>query len=95
MSKTILKTHSKPTRRHLGYKRLQGLMREYDITIAELAKNIGRASCTVSLSNNGYNFYDSLDMENIRKHINAKALESSKKTSREYKPYTMDDIFFS
>jgi hypothetical protein len=88
MSKTILKTHSKPTRRHLGYKRLQGLMREYDITIAELAKNIGRASCTVSLSNNGYNFYDSMDMLNIQKLINSKAVKSGKK-------YTIDDIFFS
>ena len=95
MSKAILKTHSKPTRRHPGYKRLQGLMREYDTTIAELAKNIGRASCTISLSNNGYNFYDSMDMLNIQKFINSKVAEKAKKDGKPVKIYTVDEIFFS
>ena len=69
-------------------KRLQGLMKEYDITVAELSKHIGRATSTVSKANNGHNLFDSMDMQNIQKLINSKAEKQGKK-------YTIDEIFFS
>jgi transcriptional regulator with XRE-family HTH domain len=84
MSKPIQKSKAK----YPKLKRLQGLMKEYDITVAQLAKNIGRAVSTVSKANNGHNLFDSMDMLNIQKLINSKAVKSGKK-------YTIDEIFFS
>lgn len=64
--------------------RLKGLLAQYDISIDELAKNIGRARSTVSLAINGHTLFDSMDMLNIRKIIN----ETSGKV------YSTDEIFF-
>lgn len=44
---------------------LKGLLRQNDITIADLAKKIGRAQSTVSLALNGHSTFDALDIKNI------------------------------
>lgn len=44
---------------------LKGLLRQNDITVADLAKKIGRAQSTVSLALNGHSTFDVLDMKNI------------------------------
>ncbi len=99
MFKANQKTISKS--KYPKLKRLQGLMAEYDLTVAVLAKAIGRASSTVSKANNGHNLYDSADMQNIQKIINQRAkeraaqLSKEKKTSVQSKFYTIDDIFYS
>ncbi len=99
MFKANQKTISKP--KYPKLKRLQGLMAEYDLTVAQLAKSIGRASSTISKANNGHNLYDSMDMLNIQKVINEKAkeraaqLSKDKKTPLQPKFYTIDDIFYS
>lgn len=76
-------------------KRLQGLMTEYDITVAQLAKNIGRATSTVSQANNGHTLYDSMDMLNIQKLINLKSSKIIPQGMTEPRRYTIDEIFFS
>ena len=86
MFKPNLKRNSKT--KYPKLKRLQGLMKEYDITVTNLSKFIGRATSTVSKANNGHNLYDSMDMLNIQKLINAKSEKQGKK-------YTLDEIFFS
>lgn len=93
------KLKSKP-KKHSRLSRLQGLMKEYDITVAQLAKSIGRAPSTVSLANNGHNLYDSMDMQNIQKTINTKAADKFQKTEKSKRPekavcYSIDEIFFS
>ena len=92
------KTNSKIKSRYPALSRLKGLMREYNITVTDLAKFIGRAVSTVSKSNNGHNLYDSMDMINIQKTINSKAKEKFNKDSSENKKlqvYTIDEIFYS
>ncbi|MDD5065009.1 MAG: hypothetical protein PHQ35_09680 [Phycisphaerae bacterium] len=77
----------KPIAKNPRLNRLKGLMTEYNITVARLAKYIGRCPSTVSKSNNGHNLYDSRDMQNIQKLIN----EKSKLKSGKY--YSLDEIF--
>ena len=90
MFKSNLKSCLKPCpkSKYPKLKRLQGLMKEYSITVADMHKSIGRATSTISKANNGHNLYDSMDMLNIQKLINFKAEPTGKK-------YTIDDIFFS
>jgi hypothetical protein len=79
------KNKASPKARYSRLARLIGIMKEYNITVAEMAKYIGRATCTVSKANNGHNLYDSMDMLNIQKLINLKSK----------KHYTIDEIFYS
>ena len=83
----MFKSSKNTKTRYPKLKRLQGLMTEYEITVADLAKYIGRAVSTVSKANNGHNLYDSMDMKNIQKLINLKAEKTGKK-------YTIEEIFY-
>jgi hypothetical protein len=82
------KTAPKQKPRHPKLSRLKGLMSEYEITGAQLAKSIGRASTTVSKSLNGWSLFDSNDLKNIQKIINSKAEKYGKK-------YSIEEIFYS
>lgn len=79
---------SKDKTRYGKLQRLKGLMKEYDITVEDLSKEIGRAISTISKSNNGITCYDWYDMVNIQKSINARAARFNRK-------YTIDEIFYS
>ena len=82
-------------KRYLGYPRLKGLMAQYKITVDKMSKIICRAPSTISLANNGYNLYDSMDMLNIQKFINKKAAEKANREGKPVKVYSVDEIFFS
>lgn len=90
MSNAVRKKSPKPIPKYSKLSNLIGLMAKFEITVAQLAKAIGRCSSTVSLANNGHNLYDSMDMQNIQKFINSKA--AKKENPR---IYSIDEIFFS
>lgn len=89
--------HKKKVRKpsHPKYSRLVGLMAEYGITVAQMAKAIGRAPSTISKTNNGWTLYDSMDMKNIQKSINLKAEAKAKSNKEQPKYYSIDEIFYS
>jgi hypothetical protein len=75
--------------------KLQGLMREYGVTVKQFAEGIGRAVSTCSKANNGKGLYDSVDLLNIQKFLNKKEAERAKELGREPRYYSIEEIFYS
>jgi hypothetical protein len=80
---------------HPKLSNLKGLLAKYEITGAQLAKSIGRASTTVSKSLNGWSLFDSNDLKNIQKIINQKEIARAKSKGEQAKYYSVDEIFYS
>ena len=65
--------------------KLKGIMAQYEITVSDLAKVVGKTPPSISRANNGLTLYNSNDMLKIHAYLNEKSGNN----------YSIEDIFFS